>query len=435
MPEAVVRVVNVHNFGLSAENVDDACRCIRNCVAASHDAIGIVAGDFNVPLVVDRDGQGARPIIRDPASRRLHSALESAVDIVHPAATRFGSATIGFSRLDRFYVSGPRSRWIACQVEVQVPVPPGVMSQRGLSDHSLVHLHLCMQRMCGGSISLLWEPPARSQAFRGILAANASAAPLDDWNHAPVERWRYHKWILKESLATARRLLLARVACDDSAEATAQQLIAAARIVWSGDRKAASAASAVSPIFAGHVVVTSDRVAFRSPDSFERELAHARLAALEARDVEQQRQGATRKPPPEARPRLPALLSHGPRGLPDSFCEASALGTSRGRTPLPLTRHTCARPSRLIGRLCFVPRPSTTPKSKDLSAAGCRAGGMKPRLPDMPNLSARCLGVGGARRVRTGCPMTLGERTLAALPPPFFSCMTTSPMGDPCLRV
>lgn len=173
-------------------------------------------------------------------------------------------------------------------------VPPDVMSQRGLSDHSLVHLYLCMRRMSGGTISLLWEPPARSQVFRDILAANIAVATLDSWNHAIVERWRYHKWMLKESLATARRMLLARVACDDSAGAKAQQLIAAATMVWSGDPKAAQVTSVVSPIFAGHVVVTSDRVAFRSPASVERELAHARLAAL---DTDRQRQGGTRKRP------------------------------------------------------------------------------------------------------------------------------------------
>lgn len=154
-----------------------------------------------------------------------------------------------------------------------------------------------MQRMSSGAISLLWEPPARSQVFQQVLDANIDAASLSSWDSDPVERWRYHTWILKESLATARRLLLARVAQDDSAEAKAQQLVAAARIVWSGDHKAARAAMAVSPIFVGHVTVTPTRVAFRSPESFEHELAHTRLAALEARDAVRQRLRGVRKRP------------------------------------------------------------------------------------------------------------------------------------------
>lgn len=119
------------------------------------------------------------------ASRQLNRALSGSVEVVHPSPTRFGAATAAMSRLDRFYLSSPRSRRLAADVEVQVPLPHDVVAARGLSDQSLVYMHLDIARRGPGSTLLLWEPPARSEEYAKILKANLAVAGLDSWDASP----------------------------------------------------------------------------------------------------------------------------------------------------------------------------------------------------------------------------------------------------------
>lgn len=127
---------------------------------------------------------------------------------------------------------------------------------------------------------------------------------------------------------------------DVTPEAITQQMVATANIVWTGDLKAASRAVVVSPIVADKVSIRDGRPAFRSPITFERELARARLAALEARDARKaDRSGArARASVLGVRLLLLVLRSCGPLALPALSCGASDLRRpmALGRSPLRL---------------------------------------------------------------------------------------------------
>lgn len=205
LPRSSFSFLNLHSFGFDDADSARVHRAITACLTGSVDAVGVVAGDFHIPLESDPRSGMLAPVPKDRASRSLQRALDVGVEVIHPAATRFSAATASVSRLDRFALSTPRSRWVTCQAEVQVPSPPDVVASRSLSDHAPVFLHLRMDKRGRGSSSMLWEPPARTEVFNKILAANIIASRLDDWDHDPVERWRYHKWVIAESLGTAPR--------------------------------------------------------------------------------------------------------------------------------------------------------------------------------------------------------------------------------------
>lgn len=49
MEGCVIRVLNVHNFGLDADDSRRVASVVEQCMVKDPDAIGVVAGDFNIP--------------------------------------------------------------------------------------------------------------------------------------------------------------------------------------------------------------------------------------------------------------------------------------------------------------------------------------------------------------------------------------------------
>lgn len=205
LPLALMFTTSALTLGRSA-----ACVLRSHVVCTVTLRIGVVEGDFNTAQLA--------PCPRDHASRVLMGAFAGGVEIIHPAATRFSAATVKASHTDRYIISGPRSRWLASRMEVQVPPPMPSLRDRSvtmpLSTSISVWTHAGVaQRACSGP-----PPPARTPEFAAILAANIREAHLNDWEGDPVERWRYHKWVVHSSLDTARRML-PHIVSDDSVEA------------------------------------------------------------------------------------------------------------------------------------------------------------------------------------------------------------------------
>lgn len=113
--ESSVCVLNVHNFGLDTGSLARLRIAITRCLSDAHDTIGVVAGDFNIPLARDARSGQLVPAPCDAASRAIQGMLARGVEIVHPAATRFSAARAKVSHLDRFGGASPYPLML-CQV-------------------------------------------------------------------------------------------------------------------------------------------------------------------------------------------------------------------------------------------------------------------------------------------------------------------------------
>lgn len=216
---------------------------------------------------------------------------------------------------------------------------------------------------------------------------------------------------------------------DDSIESVAQQLIAISRIAWSGDTRAASKACAASRIAASHLSIAAGRVCIRDSQAFERELAHSRLAALEARDVARARpHGKARRPRRRAAvARLAQLWSPNAarlvlRGLRTQNSSGdSEVVTSASRMHEVVADHWAP---------VFQAPDVSQDAVDDLVRTWMPRWKYTMRAPNEEQF-ARALSRGrrSAFPARTACHTTHGGPRRPLRRAPSFSCMTSWPMG------
>lgn len=90
--ESSVSVLNVHNFGFDDEDIERLRREVPRYLHDSPYRLGVVAGDFSIPLFSDPRTAQLTPTPRDANSRTLQALFNRGVEIIHPAATPLDSA-------------------------------------------------------------------------------------------------------------------------------------------------------------------------------------------------------------------------------------------------------------------------------------------------------------------------------------------------------
>ena len=284
---------NVHNFGLTHDEVDRVSRLIIEDAAFVHanpaERFMTVAGDFNFlpPGETQRcirspdiagTGHGEVAGLR-PFQNIWQRCLDRLTEIQQPYETHFHSGSNTISRLDRLYVASPP--WLSLQLGLQgrLLCDPVRCHELQLSDHSPVaFVFRCKQQL----------PPEQRPIPRYVVdhprfsEILSSLTGSSNWHRLSLPlRLPQFKAMIREAARLTRNEILA-FSCEAS-PSHAQILASIARAVWHKDARLARTLLSSSPLARQHLLVVAGKISIIDPVEFASAYDGARSAILEAR--------------------------------------------------------------------------------------------------------------------------------------------------------
>lgn len=162
-------------------SLDQAARCPQHFTS-------VILGDFNflsegdVPVLLD----GTKPAAKLNQVMPRHIAemqacLGKAIDVHGDIPTRYDHANSQLRRIDKIFVAAPSWYLMRMHSKATVASCPMWMNKKGLSDHALLIVRLCVAKRSDLSAFPLPKWVTKTPRFQAVLTAMLAAAELHEF--------------------------------------------------------------------------------------------------------------------------------------------------------------------------------------------------------------------------------------------------------------